>query len=181
VLPGEIEEVPDYVGLLRGMCDDFDLFKQRDDFILGPHARDPLQFMFVYGLTFQANYMVRRCLPLLADSTIVAVPILRSVFECGVMAQWLRWVPGSEMSLHDEARRQMVALSEDLNRSSEPSYRENVAWARRVLGDDWPDLFRRAACQLGENCRDLRCLPGRRSSVRRLQSSVWSDSRGDFN
>jgi hypothetical protein len=43
------------------------------------------------------------------------------------MAQWLRWVPGSEDSLMEESHRQMVAIPKDLSRSETPHYREGAA------------------------------------------------------
>jgi hypothetical protein len=132
VTAGQIEDEPDYIRLLSEMCDDFDLFQQRENFTLNSHVRDPAQFMFVYGLNCHAHYMVRRCLPILADSTIAVVPTLRSVYECGVMAQWLRWVPGSEVSFLEESRRQMAALAEDLNPRGATSSREG---ARRFLAE----------------------------------------------
>jgi hypothetical protein len=140
VLAGNDDGLPDYIGLLREMCDDFDAFQQRGRYTLGSHVRDPSQFMLVYGLNCHAHYMVRRCLPLLAESTLAAVPILRSVFECGVMAQWLRWVPGSEVSLLEESRRQTQALAKDLIRSRFPHRREEGARGRRELAEEWPDL-----------------------------------------
>jgi hypothetical protein len=109
VTAGEINEVPDYIGLLSEMCDDFDLFQRSKKFALNP--RVPAHLTLIYGLNCHAHYMVRRCLPLLAESTIVAVTIVRSVFECGVMAQWLRWFPGSEDGLLEESHRQMAALT----------------------------------------------------------------------
>jgi hypothetical protein len=57
----------------------------------------------------------------------VAVPIMRSVFECGVMAQWLRWFPGSEDKFLEESHRQMAALTKDLSRSVRPHYQEGAA------------------------------------------------------
>jgi hypothetical protein len=125
VTAGEIDEVPDYVGLLSEMCDDFDLFQRSKKFALNP--RVPGYLRLLYGLNCHAHYIVRRCLSLLAESTIVAVPIVRSVFECGVMAQWLRWFPGSEDSLLEESHRQMAALMKDFNRSVRPHYREGAA------------------------------------------------------
>jgi hypothetical protein len=112
-----MDEVPDYVGLLAEMCDDFDQFQRGKNFA---HPRLPEHLTLLYGLNCHAHYMVRRCLPLLAESTIAAIPIVRSVFECGVMAQWLRWVPGSEDSLVEESHRQMVQLTKDFSRSETP-------------------------------------------------------------
>ena len=112
---GEVEVERDYVGLLSEMCDDFELFQQRKKF--APNPDGPLHVRLLYGLNCHAHYMARRCLPLLAESTIAAVPIVRSVFECGVMAQWLRWFPGSDDSLLEEGRRQMMALTKELSRA----------------------------------------------------------------
>src|SRR4029450_13074328 len=71
--------------------------------------------------------MVRSCLPLLAESTVAAVPIVRSVFECGVMAQWLGWFPGSEDNVLEESHGLMAALTKDLSRSKRPHYQEGAA------------------------------------------------------
>jgi hypothetical protein len=138
VTAGEINEVPDYIGLLSEMCDDFDLFQRSKKFALNP--RVPAHLTLIYGLNCHAHYMVRRCLPLLAESTIVAVTIVRSVFECGVMAQWLRWFPGSEDSLLEESHRQMTALTKDLSRSATPHYREGAArLSTHPALTEWPD------------------------------------------
>lgn len=139
MVAGEIDEVPDYVGLLAEMCDDFDQFQRGKYFALNPYM--PVHLTLLYGLNCHAHYMVRRCLPLLAESTIAAIPIVRSVFECGVMAQWLRWVPGSEDILMEESHRQMVQLTKDLGRSEAPHYREGAARlsTHRAL-TEWPKL-----------------------------------------
>jgi hypothetical protein len=83
VLAGQEDPVPDYLSLLREMCDDFDKFQQRERYTLNLKVRDPAQVTLLYGLNAHAHYMVRRCLPILAESTIAAIPIVRSVFECG--------------------------------------------------------------------------------------------------
>jgi hypothetical protein len=139
VLAGQVEGVPDYVGLLREMCDDFDQFQQREGYTLNPKVRDPAQVTLLYGLTAHAHYMVRRCLPILAESTIAAIPIVRLVFECGVMAQWLRFVPGSEMTLMDEFDGHMERVIDDLESSAEPGWRERAAELRGGL-TEIPDL-----------------------------------------
>jgi hypothetical protein len=85
--------------------------------------------------------MVEHCLPILAMSTIAVVPIVRSVFECGVVAQWLRWVPGSEIGLMDEARRLMEAATKDLSTSESPRYREAAAKLRtHGVFTEWPSV-----------------------------------------
>jgi hypothetical protein len=141
VLAGRKDLVPDYVDLLREMCDDFDQFQLQhsDRYTLNPKVRNPSQITYVYGLNAHAHYMARRCLPILAESTIAAVPIVRSVFECGVMAQWLRWVPGSEMTLMDDFDRQMAWIIDDFESSAEPDWRERATELRARL-TEIPDL-----------------------------------------
>lgn len=136
----EEDAEPDYVGLLHEMCDDFDGFQQRGHFPLGTQVRDPSQFVLVYGLNRHAHYMISRCMPMLTESTIAAVPILRSVFECGVMAQWLLWVRGSELGLMEECRRQQAAMIENLHRSAAPHFREQAAKLGRVHAEKLPAL-----------------------------------------
>jgi hypothetical protein len=132
---------PDYLTLLSEMCDDFDRFQQRENYTLNQQVRNPAQATLLCGLNSHAHYMVRRCLPLLAESPIAVVPIVRLVFECGVMAQWLRWVPGSELSLTEERRRVMKALTGDLRRSQTPHYREAAtAAAQHGVFTKWPEL-----------------------------------------
>jgi hypothetical protein len=131
--------VPDYIALLQEMCDDFDLFLQGGNYAL-TRVRDPAQVTLLGGLNSHAHYMVRRCLPLLAETAIAAIPIVRSVFECGVMAQWLLWVPGSEMALLNECRRQMEQLTKYHSRSETPHYREGAAAAAaHRLFAEWPE------------------------------------------
>jgi hypothetical protein len=96
-------------------------------------VRNASQVTYLYGLNAHAHYMARRCLPILAESTIAAVPIVRSVFECGVMAQWLRWVPGSEMTLMDDFDRQMGLIMDDFETSAEPDWRERATELRERL------------------------------------------------
>ncbi|MFL6046371.1 MAG: hypothetical protein ACJ72M_14805 [Propionibacteriaceae bacterium] len=136
---GQVDGEPDYLGLLREMCDDFDEFQQRESYKLNRKVRDPAQATLLYGLNAHAHYMARRCLPILAESTIAAVPIVRSVFECGVMAQWLRWVPGSEMTLMDDFDRQMGWVIDDFETSAEPDWRERATELRARL-TEIPDL-----------------------------------------
>jgi hypothetical protein len=154
VTAGEIDEVLNYIGLLSEMCDDFDLTQKRKNFVLNPDV--PAHLTLLYGLNCHAHYMVRRWLPLLAESTIAAVPIVRSVFECGVIAQWLRWFPGSEDSLMEESHRQMVALTKDLSRSETPYRRERATSlsTHRVI-TEWPKLEDAPAhaSRIAEICR----------------------------
>jgi hypothetical protein len=83
-VPDETDEVPDYVGVLQEMCADFALFQRRENYALKPQVRNQAKVMLVCGLNSHAHYLVGRCLPLLAESPIAVVPIVRSVFECGV-------------------------------------------------------------------------------------------------
>jgi hypothetical protein len=139
------------------MCDDFDKFQQRERYTLNLKVRDPAQVTLLYGLNAHAHYMVKRCLPILAESTIAAIPIVRSVFECGVMAQWLRFVPGSEMTLMDEFDGHMRRVIDDLESSAEPNWRERAAELRgRSYGDSRP--IGSTACLPDENSTDLRVL-----------------------
>jgi hypothetical protein len=136
---GQVDGEPDYVGLLREMCDDFDQFQQREGYKLNPKVRDPAQVALLYGLNAHAHYMARRCLPILGESTIAAIPIVRSVFECGVMAQWLRLVPGSENTLMDDFQRQMGWIIDDFEAATEPDWRERATELRERL-TEIPDL-----------------------------------------
>jgi hypothetical protein len=141
VLAGQVDGEPDYLGLLREMCDDFDQFQlqQRERYKLNRQVRNPSQVTYLYGLNAHAHYMARRCLPILAESTIASVPIVRSVFECGVMAQWLRWIPGSELTLMDDFDLQMGRVINDFETSAEPVWRERAAELRERLVEI-PDL-----------------------------------------
>jgi hypothetical protein len=133
--------VPDYIALLEEMCADFDLFLQRGNYVLNPQVRNQAKVMLVCGLNSHAHYLIGQCLRLLAESPIAVVPIVRTVFECGVMAQWLRWIPGSELSLTEERRRVMKAQTRDLSRSQTPRYREAAAEAaQHGVFTNWPDL-----------------------------------------
>jgi hypothetical protein len=93
--------------------------------------------------------MARRFLLLLTltESTIAVIPILRSVFECGVMAQWVRWVPGSDAALMEETRGQLEAMNKYLSRSTASHIRDEAARTRSDhadLAENWPDLSERA-------------------------------------
>ena len=123
------------------MCADFALFQRRENYALKPQVRNQAKVMLVCGLNSHSHYLIGRCLRLLAESPIAVVPIVRSVFECGVMAQWLRWIPGSELSLMEERRRLLVALTGDLSRSQTPHYREvAAASAEHGIFTRWPNL-----------------------------------------
>ena len=188
----QVDGEPDYIGLLSEMCDDFDLFKQSKKFALNPHV--PAHLTLLYGLNCHAHYMVRRCLPLLAETTVVAVPIVRSVFECGVMAQWLRWFPGSEDSLLEESHRQMAALIKDLGRSVRRDSQEGAArLSTHAALTEWPDLSEEApahAARFAAICRafyagadlysDYRFLSGYAHASISL-ATAWLDiDRGRF-
>jgi hypothetical protein len=96
VTAGEIDEVLDYIGLLSEMCDDFDMIQKRKNFVLNPDV--PVHLTLLYGLNCHAHYMVRRCLPLLAESTIAAVPSHRALgvrVRChGAVVAVVSWIGG---------------------------------------------------------------------------------------
>jgi len=126
VTTSDEEDLESYEPLLAEMCADFDRFWARPQLNRDTRiAPSVLTFAMVYGLACHARTLVAESLPLFTKPTLAMVPIIRSVFEAGVTAQWLRWVRDSDVSLMRAHRRQQTLLTDSLLESANPMFHES--------------------------------------------------------
>lgn len=121
------------------MCDDWSSFTGSGS-PLRPsrEGRDETTFGLLFGLTAQAHELVRGGLPIMEPMTTAAHPVIRSVYELGVTAQWVYWVPGAELQVAKEAVRKRRNLINQMKKSTSTEFLQTAKrWEEE---EESPDL-----------------------------------------
>lgn len=122
------EDVPDYLQLVNQLHDDFSTFQEgRRQVHLKKHVPHP-RFAVLYGLACQTDMLSREALPLLDTDDprprLAAVPIVRSVYETGLTAQWVAGTPLAEYRIAKKHRDVQREVTTALRLSANPLFRE---------------------------------------------------------
>lgn len=149
------EYVPPYLRLINDVHESYIKFKKNRVHIHRKPDVPNLKFAVIYGLACHTDMLACEVLPLLDTDDprprLAAVPIVRSIYEAGLTAQWVSRVPGAEYRIakkhHDVARQQ----TEELKKSGLALLRE-AADIRAKRDDDeepaaYPDMPSSASIQ----------------------------------
>lgn len=127
----ESPDEPDYVALLSELHDSHVDFQENRQQIHLMKTVPQAKFVLVYGLACHADLLTAEVMPMLDEKDprprLAAVPIVRSMFEAGLTAQWLTLVPLAELRLAKKHRDVYREMTSEMHASKVPLIKEMAA------------------------------------------------------
>jgi Family of unknown function (DUF5677) len=119
------EELPDFdklSALARELLDSWDALMAQDDLESELRGRTLAQIAVTLGLVRHTHLLGHAALSLLdADNGLAAAPLVRSMYECALTAQWVAQVDGAQEAFFAKQTKQRRNLLESMKSLSLPS------------------------------------------------------------
>lgn len=118
-MPENKESTPDdALATLAAMVQDYNTMQARSPQVSLRHGVPEKQFAVIFGLNAQAHTLAEATLPMWSSPTlsVAARPLARSIFECGIVAQWLMRDPEAIQATFAEYERQRRALANQMDK-----------------------------------------------------------------